>query len=61
MANETVITVVGNLTGDPELRTIASGAQVVNFTVASSASLAFAGCWVILIAIMESFAISEVT
>ncbi|MBQ5557536.1 MAG: single-stranded DNA-binding protein [Aeriscardovia sp.] len=36
MANETVITVVGNLTGDPELRTIASGAQVVNFTVAST-------------------------
>ena len=36
MANETIITVVGNLTGDPELRTIASGAQVVNFTVAST-------------------------
>ena len=36
MAGETVITVVGNLTRDPELRTIASGATVVNFTIASS-------------------------
>ena len=36
MAGETVITVVGNLTRDPELRTIASGSTVVNFTIASS-------------------------
>lgn len=36
MANDTVITVIGNLTADPELRTIASGASVVNFTVAST-------------------------
>ena len=36
MANDTVITVVGNLTADPELRTVASGAQVVNFTIAST-------------------------
>lgn len=37
MAGETVITVVGNLTRDPELRTTASGASVVNFTIASTA------------------------
>lgn len=36
MAGETVITVVGNLTRDPELRTTASGASVVNFTIAST-------------------------
>jgi len=36
MAGDTQITVVGNLTGDPELRFIASGAAVVNFTVAST-------------------------
>jgi single-strand DNA-binding protein len=36
MAGETVITVIGNVTADPELRTIASGASVVNFTVAST-------------------------
>lgn len=36
MAGETQITVVGNLTSDPELRFIQSGAAVVNFTVAST-------------------------
>ncbi len=36
MAGETQITVVGNLTADPELRFIQSGAAVVNFTVAST-------------------------
>jgi len=36
MAGDTQITVVGNLTGDPELRFIASGAAVANFTVAST-------------------------
>ena len=36
MAGETIITVVGNLTRDPELRTIGSGATVVNFTIAAS-------------------------
>jgi single-strand DNA-binding protein len=36
MAGDTLITVVGNLTGDPELRFIQSGAAVVNFTVAST-------------------------
>ncbi|WP_017972412.1 single-stranded DNA-binding protein [Actinopolyspora halophila] len=33
---ETVTTVVGNLTADPELRFTASGAAVANFTVAST-------------------------
>ncbi|GGL96723.1 single-stranded DNA-binding protein [Nakamurella endophytica] len=36
MAGETVITVIGNLTADPELRFTASGAAVANFTVAST-------------------------
>jgi single-strand DNA-binding protein len=36
MAGDTQLTVVGNLTGDPELRFIQSGAAVVNFTVAST-------------------------
>jgi single-strand DNA-binding protein len=36
MAGDTQVTVVGNLTGDPELRFIQSGAAVVNFTVAST-------------------------
>ena len=36
MAGETVITVVGNLTGDPELRFTPSGAAVANFTIAST-------------------------
>jgi len=36
MAGETIITIVGNLTGDPELRFTPSGAAVANFTVAST-------------------------
>ncbi|GAA2019208.1 single-stranded DNA-binding protein [Catenulispora yoronensis] len=36
MAGETVITVVGNLTDDPELRFTPGGAAVANFTVAST-------------------------
>jgi single-strand DNA-binding protein len=36
MAGDTVITIVGNITGDPELRFTASGAAVANFTVAST-------------------------
>jgi single-strand DNA-binding protein len=36
MAGDTIITVVGNLTADPELRFTASGAAVANFTVAST-------------------------
>jgi single-strand DNA-binding protein len=30
------VTIIGNLTADPELRTIASGASVVNFTIAQT-------------------------
>ncbi len=36
MAGETVITVIGNLVADPELRYTPSGAAVANFTVAST-------------------------
>ncbi|MDT3444112.1 single-stranded DNA-binding protein [Pseudofrankia sp. BMG5.37] len=36
MAGETVITVVGNLTSDPELRFTPNGAAVASFTVAST-------------------------
>ena len=36
MANETLITLVGNLTADPELRFTQSGAAVADFTVAST-------------------------
>lgn len=36
MAGETTLTIVGNLTADPEIRTIGTGATVANFTVAST-------------------------
>ncbi len=36
MAGDTVITLIGNLTADPELRFTPSGAAVANFTVAST-------------------------
>ena len=36
MAGDTIITVIGNLTADPELRFTPSGAAVANFTVAST-------------------------
>ena len=36
MAGETVITVIGNLTADPELRWTGNGAAVASFTVAST-------------------------
>lgn len=36
MANEPLITVVGNLTDDPELRFTPAGAAVANFTLAST-------------------------
>ena len=36
MAGETVVTVIGNLTADPELRWTQSGAAVADFTVAST-------------------------
>ena len=35
MAGETTITVIGNLTNDPELRFTPSGSAVANFTIAS--------------------------
>ena len=36
MAGETVITIIGNLTADPELRTTSGGASVCGFTIAST-------------------------
>ena len=36
MANDTIITVTGNLTSDPELRFTPNGAAVANFTIAST-------------------------
>ena len=36
MAGETIITVVANLTADPELRTTGKGASVASFTIAST-------------------------
>lgn len=36
MAGETVVQIIGNLTGDPELRWTPSGAAVASFTVAST-------------------------
>jgi single-strand DNA-binding protein len=36
MAGETTITVIGNLTNDPELRFAPSGSAVANFTIAST-------------------------
>lgn len=36
MAGETTITIIGNLTADPELRTTGGGAAVCSFTIAST-------------------------
>lgn len=36
MAGETTLTIIGNLTSDPELRFTPSGAAVANFTIAST-------------------------
>lgn len=36
MAGETTLTIIGNLTNDPELRFTPSGAAVANFTIAST-------------------------
>jgi len=36
MAGETTLTVIGNLTNDPELRFTPAGAAVANFTIASA-------------------------
>ena len=38
MAGEPVLTIIGNLTGDPELRYVSSGTPVASFTVASTPS-----------------------
>jgi single-strand DNA-binding protein len=45
MAGETVITIVGNLTADPELRFTQSGAGVASFTVASTPRVMKNGEW----------------
>ena len=36
MANDTIITIIGNLTATPELRFLPNGAAVANFTIAST-------------------------
>ncbi len=36
MAGETILTVIGNLTADPELRSTQNGKSVANFTIAST-------------------------
>lgn len=36
MSGETQLTIIGNLTGDPELRFTPAGAAVANFTIAST-------------------------
>jgi single-strand DNA-binding protein len=36
MANDTTLTLIGNLTGDPELRYLPSGVAMVKFTIAST-------------------------
>ncbi len=36
MSNETTLTIIGNLTADPEVRTTGNGMSVANFTVAST-------------------------
>ena len=36
MAGETVITIIGNLTADPELRTTRNGSAVANFSIAAT-------------------------
>ena len=36
MANDTIITIVGNCTSEPELRFLPNGAAVANFTIAST-------------------------
>jgi single-strand DNA-binding protein len=46
MSNDVTLTIVGNLTSDPELRFIPSGAAVVNFTVASTPRVKKGDEWV---------------
>lgn len=45
MANETIITIVGNLVGDPALRFTGNGAAVANLTVASTSRYFKDGEW----------------
>jgi single-strand DNA-binding protein len=45
MAGETTLTIIGNLTADPELRFTPSGAAVANFTVASTPRTFRDGKW----------------
>jgi single-strand DNA-binding protein len=45
MANETTLTVIGNLTADPELRYTKSGTAVADFTVASTPRSFRDGAW----------------
>jgi len=45
MSGETSITIVGNLTTDPELRFTASGAPLVSFTIASTPRTYKNGAW----------------
>ena len=46
MSGETIVTVVGNVTGTPELRFTNSGVAVANFTVASTPRHMRDGKWV---------------
>lgn len=45
MAGETTLTVIGNLTTDPELRFTPNGAAVANFTIASTPRTRKANDW----------------
>lgn len=45
MAGEPVVTIVGNLTGDPELRFTPSGSAVANFSVAQTQRVQRDGRW----------------
>ena len=44
MAGETVITIVGNLTADPELRTTSNGGAVANMTGSPTSGLTGMRC-----------------
>ena len=46
MANDTIITVIGNLTADPELRFSPSGSAVANFTIAQTPRIKKGDEWV---------------
>ena len=44
--NEPIITIIGNLTADPELRYISTGTPVANFTIASTPRIKKNDQWV---------------